>query len=243
MDQYGLYIPDLESGLPDIDPGILEQVSKINCCFEKPLTEIRKKMASGGGLDLLDDARAPFAGGLPSLPITHQGLQNPVSFAPDPYFPNRYPVVLSDPPPPPSPYPAITFRPTLPASKGEKPPVATAKPLAPTKRVRSGSDVEIVSTSTKKSRGNSKGDKENQGAGKLETDDEVFNGRWSDSGRQILFTFLLGPNSDSNFEKLKKNPTYIYKKVWHLLRLRNWVTKFFYRQQRTFFSRNTLPTL
>lgn len=59
-----------------------------------------------------------------------------------------------------------------------------------------------------------------QGDAALE-DDEVFANTgfvWSIEDRTNLFTWLLGPDGDKLFEKLKTNPAYVHKKVCMILK-------------------------
>jgi hypothetical protein len=83
------------------------------------------------------------------------------------------------------------------------------------KRPRTSLDAEIVPTTTKKPRGKGKMEnKENQLDGEVDVDDEILNSRqWSVDDRTKLFTWLLGPEANDTFEKIKKSPTYVFKKV------------------------------
>lgn len=82
------------------------------------------------------------------------------------------------------------------------------------KRPRAPSDVELP-TAAKKSRRKAKNeDKENLSVGELDLDNEIINScQWSVGDRTKLFTWLLGPEANVVFEKIKKSPTYVYKKV------------------------------
>lgn len=54
-----------------------------------------------------------------------------------------------------------------------------------------------------------------QGDAALEEDEIFVNAGsvWSIEDRTTLFTFVLGPDGDKLFEKLKTNPAYVHKKV------------------------------